>query len=272
MVAGWDRARLTPSTVGFVPRAAGHRGGGGRAAERPGLRVAGNRTVVSKREIDAWKPEECPSGFVLAGGDRREAPPDFLQASNRFGQIELRDGYTTLWAPTAAPGRHVSACTGSRGEGCATTACTFQSVLGYPVGDKGQRRVDGHARRVRASATCERWPRPVRSARVAIGASRCDSREALLAWGAGGQYAYAALAPSYSTPKHRCKGGAHTGYARRGSTKSRLRFIRTADCPCGHVSIGARCSAVSRRRSGAARRPSGDAVDGRLRLIRAKLE
>ena len=230
--------------------------------------------------VHGWRPEECAVGLGLAGAIVAKHRRDFMEAANRFGKIELAsDGYTTLLgAHGGRPGVVVAAGTGSIGEALRDGG-EHVSIggWGYPVGDDGsgawigmramreaQRASDGHGRT------------PAGPLVHAIWSVAGNSREALLAWGErAGQHAYAALAPLvFDTEASDPKAAQLLNDAAQA-----LDAIALALDPDGLLplvvtgSIGQR---LQPRLAPSVRArlvvPAGDAIDGALRLIRARLE
>ncbi|TMH62940.1 MAG: ATPase [Betaproteobacteria bacterium] len=229
-------------------------------------------------KVHGWEPEECAVGLGLAGAIVASQKRDFMQAANRFGEIELaNDGYTALLgAHGGRPGALVAAGTGSIGEALRDDG-RHVSVggWGYPVGDEGSGAWLGmRAMREAQHATDGRGASgPLVRAVWAVAG---DSREALLAWcEKAGQHAYAGLAPLVFDTE-----AADTRAAQLLNDAARaLGGIALALDPDGRLplvvsgSIGGRLQ-LRLTPSIRARlvEPAGDAVDGALHLIRARLE
>ena len=229
-------------------------------------------------KLDAWKPEECAVGLGLAGAIVAKKYQDFMQAAKRFGKIELAsDGYTTLLgAHGGRPGAIVAAGTGSIGEALRDDGVHVSvGGWGYPVGDEGSGAWIG-VRAMRVAQLASDGRVPAGPLVHAIASVAGDSRQALLTWGErAGQYAYAALAPLvFDAESTDAEAAQILDDAARA-----LGEIALALDPDGRLplvvtgSIGAR---LQRRLAPSIRarlvEPAGDAVDGALRLIRAKLE
>ena len=228
--------------------------------------------------VHAWGPEECAVGLGLAGAIVAAHNRDFMQAANRFAEIELaNDGYTALLGAHAGrPGALVAAGTGSIGEALRDDG-QHVSVggWGYPVGDEGSGAWLGmRAMREAQHATDGRGAAGplVR----AIWAVAGNSREALLAWcERAGQHAYAGLAPFVFDSE---AADARAAQLLNDAARA-LDSIALALDPDGRLplvvsgSIGQR---LQPRLAPSIRarlvEPLGDAVDGALRLVRARLE
>jgi glucosamine kinase len=228
--------------------------------------------------VHGWRPEECAVGLGLAGAIVAKHRQDFMEAANRFGRIELAsDGYTTLLgAHGGRPGVVVAAGTGSIGEALRDDG-EHVSIggWGYPVGDDGSGAWIG-MRAMREAQRASDGRAPAGSLVHAIWSVTGDSREALLTWGErAGQHAYAALAPLvFDTEASDPKAAQLLNDAARA-----LDAIALALDPEGRLplvvsgSIGQR---LQPRLAPSVRArlvvPAGDAIDGALRLIRARLE
>ena len=228
--------------------------------------------------VHAWQPEECAVGLGLAGAIVAKHNRDFMQVSNRFGKIELAsDGYTTLLgAHGGRPGAVVAAGTGSIGEALREDGeHVVVGGWGYPVGDEGSGAWIG-MRAMREAQLASDGRAPAGSLVHAIWSVAGESREALLAWGErAGQHAYAALAPLvFDTEASDTRAAQLLNDAARA-----LDGIAQALDPDGRLplvvsgSVGAR---LQGRLAPSIRvrlvEPAGDAVDGALLLIRARLE
>ena len=239
------------------------------------LAIEGAFSAAGRR---AWRADECAVGIGLAGAIVATQRRDFLMAAAMFPTLALAsDGFTTLLGAHAGrSGAVVAAGTGSIGEALRRDG-THVSIggWGFPVGDEGsgarlgmdamreaQRAVDGRA--VAGPL--------VRAIQEITGATR----EALLAWSEyAGQREYAALAPcvfaAASTDPYAVE-------LLEGAARS-IDAIASALDPVGELplvvtgGIGLR---LHERLSPATRarlvEPSGDAIDGALRLIRHQLD
>jgi len=228
--------------------------------------------------VQAWQPAECAVGLGLAGAIVPKHNRDFMQVANRFGEIELaNDGYTALLgAHGGGPGAIVAAGTGSIGEALRNDGAHVSvGGWGYPVGDEGSGAWLG-MRAMREAQLASDGRGPAGPLVHAIRAVAGNSREALLAWcERAGQHAYAALAPLvFDTEATDIRSAQLLNDAARA-----IDGIVLALDPDGRLplvvtgSIGQR---LQRRLAPSIRarlvEPAGDAVDGALRLIRARLE
>ena len=228
--------------------------------------------------VHGWRPEECAVGLGLAGAIVAKHRQDFMEAAHRFGKIELAsDGYTTLLgAHGGRPGVVVAAGTGSIGE-VLRDGGEHVSIggWGYPVGDDGSGAWIG-MRAMREAQRASDGRAPAGSLVHAIWSVAGDSREALLTWGErAGQHAYAALAPLvFDTEASDPKAAQLLNDAAQA-----LDAIALALDPEGRVPLVVSGSIGQRLQSRLAPSvrarlvvPAGDAIDGALRLIRARLE
>jgi len=228
--------------------------------------------------VRAWQPEECAVGLGLAGAIVAERNRDFMRAAPRYAAIELaNDGYAALLgAHGGAPGAIVAAGTGSIGEALREDG-EHVSIggWGYPVGDEGSGAWLG-MRAMREAQLATDGRAPAGPLVHAVWGAAGDSREALLAWvEAAGQHAYAGLAPLvFDTEATDARAANLLNDAVRA-----LDGIALALDPDGRLplvvsgSIGQR---LQPRLAPSIRarlvEPLGDAVDGALRLVRARLE
>ena len=228
--------------------------------------------------VHAWQPAECAVGLGLAGAIVPKHNQDFMQVANRFGEIELaNDGYTALLgAHGGGPGAIVAAGTGSIGEALREDG-EHVSVggWGYPVGDEGSGAWLG-MRAMREAQLASDGRGPAGPLVHAIRAVAGNSREALLAWcERAGQHAYAALAPLvFDTEATDTRSAQWLNDAARA-----IDGIVLALDPDGRLPLVVTGSIGQRLQSRLAPsirarlvEPAGDAVDGALRLIRARLE
>lgn len=228
--------------------------------------------------VQAWEPEECAVGLGLAGAIVGAHNRDFMQAANRFGLVELaNDGYTALLgAHGGRPGALVAAGTGSIGEALRDDG-RHVSVggWGYPVGDEGSGAWLG-MRAMREAQHASDGRGAAGPLVRAVWAVAGNSREALLAWcERAGQHAYAGLAPLVFDTE-----AADAGAAQLLNDAARaLDGIALALDPDGRLPLvvsGSIAARLQRRLAPSIRarlvEPAGDAVDGALRLIRARLE
>lgn len=201
-----------------------------------------------------------------------------MQVANRFGEIELaNDGYTALLgAHGGGPGALVAAGTGSIGEALRDDG-EHVSVggWGYPVGDEGSGAWLG-MRAMREAQLANDGRSPAGPLVHAVRAVAGNSREALLAWcERAGQHAYAALAPLvFDTEATDTRAAQLLNDAARA-----IDGIVLALDPDGRLPLVVSGSIGQRLQSRLARsirarlvEPAGDAIDGALRLIRARLE
>jgi glucosamine kinase len=228
--------------------------------------------------VHAWQPAECAVGLGLAGAIVPKHKQDFMQVANRFGEIELaNDGYTALLgAHGGGPGAIVAAGTGSIGEALRDDG-EHVSVggWGYPVGDEGSGAWLG-MRAMREAQLASDARGQAGPLVHAIRAVAGNSRDALLAWcERAGQHAYAALAPLvFDTEATDTRSAQLLNDAARA-----IDGIVLALDPGGRLPLVVTGSIGQRLQSrlGPSIRarlvePAGDAVDGALRLIRARLE
>jgi glucosamine kinase len=228
--------------------------------------------------VHAWQPAECAVGLGLAGAIVPKHKQDFMQVANRFGEIELaNDGYTALLgAHGGGPGAIVAAGTGSIGEALRDDG-EHVSVggWGYPVGDEGSGAWLG-MRAMREAQLASDARGQAGPLVHAIRAVAGNSRDALLAWcERAGQHAYAALAPLvFDTEATDTRSAQLLNDAARA-----IDGIVLALDPGGRLPLVVTGSIGQRLQSRLAPsirarlvEPAGDAVDGALRLIRARLE
>ena len=228
--------------------------------------------------VRTWQPEECAVGLGLAGAIVAEHKRDFMRAAPRYAAIELaNDGYTALLgAHRGGPGAIVAAGTGSIGEALREDG-EHVSIggWGYPVGDEGSGAWLGMRamREAQLAADGRALAGPLVQAVWSVAG---NSREALLAWGEGaGQHAYAALAPLLFDMEATDPRAAQL----LNDAVRALDGIALALDPDGRLPLVVSGSIGQRLQSRLAPsirarlvEPSGDAVDGALRLIRARLE
>ncbi len=209
--------------------------------------------------VHAWQPAECAVGLGLAGAIVPKHNRDFMQVANRFGEIELaNDGYTALLgAHGGGPGAIVAAGTGSIGEALRDDG-EHVSVggWGYPVGDEGSGAWLGMCA-MREAQLASDGRGPAGPLVHAIRAVAGNSREALLAW---------CERDTRSAEWLNDAARATDGIVLALDPDGRLPLVVTG-------SIGQR---LQRRLAPSIRarlvEPAGDAVDGALHLIRARLE
>jgi len=228
--------------------------------------------------VHAWEPEECAVGLGLAGAIVAAHNRDFMRAANRFGEIELaNDGYTALLgAHGGRPGAIVAAGTGSIGEALRDGG-KLVSVggWGYPVGDEGSGAWLG-MRAMREAQLASDGRGAAGPLVRAVWAVAGNSREALLAWcERAGQHEYAGLAPLvFDAEATDARAAQLLDDAARA-----LDGIALALDPDGRLPLVVSGSIGERLQSRLAPaiharlvEPAGDALDGALRLIRARLE
>jgi len=228
--------------------------------------------------VPDWLPEECAVGLGLAGAIVAKHRQDFMEAAKPFGKIELAsDGYTALLGAHAGrPGVVVAAGTGSIGEALRAGGEHISvGGWGYPVGDDGSGAWIG-MRAMREAQGASDGCGAAGSLVHAIWSVAGNSREALLTWGErAGQHAYAALAPLvFDTEASDPKAAQLLDDAARA-----LDAIAIALDPEGRLPLVVSGSIGERLQSRLAPSiharlvvPAGDAIDGALRLIRARLE
>ena len=227
--------------------------------------------------IEDWQPEDCAVGLGLAGAIVARQHREFIQSGHRFGQIDLaNDGYTTLLgAHDGRPGAIIAAGTGSIGEALREDG-THVSIggWGYPVGDEGSgawigmraMRETHHATDGRAAAG---------SMVKAIWGVAGTTRDSVLTWGErAGQHAHASLAPLvFDSAATDSKARQILDDAALALDELALALDPSGRLPLAIVgSIGQR---LQERLAPLIRsrlvEPAGDAVDGALHLIRARL-
>ena len=227
--------------------------------------------------LRAQTPDECAIGLGLAGAIVAKHRDEFLRASRTYAHLELAsDGYTTLLGAHAGrPGVVVAAGTGSIGEAIRRNGDHIAvGGWGYPVGDEGSGAWLGmRAMREAQHAVDGRAPEGavVRSIFDVAG----HTRDALLAWcERAGQNAYATLAPLVFEAEQSDPWAAELlAVAARALDEMAIALDPGGALPLvvtGSVGLRLvpRLSAAVRARLV---EPAGDAVDGALRLIQARL-